>query len=129
MAHGDYTGQTKARLAQQAAEQAALAATSMTMVTQAVQEANTNEVIDLFCDKDYENLHTQRRVNPDTEEAEVVEVDVEDPQFKAVKFRASEDVDQITVGQGRESNLKAGRLYKAPRWVVQHLDAQGVVWH
>ena len=124
MAHGDFTGKNKARLAQQFAEQQALAAQSKTLVTQVVQEGSDN-VIDLFCDKDYENLVQLKQ----GENGEVTEVDVEDPKFKAVKFRASEDLDQITVGQGREFNLKAGRTYKAPRWVVEHLDAQGLVYH
>lgn len=128
MAHGDYTGQTKARLAHAAAEQSALAAQSMTMVSAAVQESRSNDVIDLFCDRDYENLQTRTQTNSDGT-ADVVEVDTIDPQFKAVKFRASEDVEQVTVGQGREFTLQAGRTYKAPRWVVEHLDTQGVVYH
>jgi hypothetical protein len=58
-----------------------------------------------------------------------VEVDTPDPAYQPVKFRASEDVDQVTVGQGREFNLMAGRIYKAPRWVVVHLDDKGLVYH
>lgn len=127
MAHGDYTGQTKARLAQQYADQVALAAQSKTLVTQVVTEGQ-NEEINLFVDKDYENLHTMKQVN-DNDELEVIEVDTTDPQFEAVKFRASEDLEQITVGQGREFSLHAGRVYVAPRWVVQHLDQQGLVYH
>ena len=124
MAHGDYTGQAKARLAHQFAEQQAFAAQSQTLVTQVVQEGR-NEVIDLFCEKDHENLYTKQ----DGESGEVIEVDTPDPQFEPVLFRANEDLDQVTVGQGREFNLKAGRTYKAPYWVVQHLDAQGLVYH
>ncbi len=127
MAHGDYTGQNKARLAQQYAEEQALAAQSKTLVTQVVTEGQ-NEEINLFVDKDYENLHSLRQVNDDGN-AEVIEVDTPDPQFEAVKFRASEDQDQVTVGQGREFNLKAGRTYVAPKWVAQHLDDKGMVWH
>lgn len=127
MAHGDYTGRLKQQLATEYAEQQQLAAHSKSMVTTTVQE-NKNEVVDLFIDKDYENLHTKRQV-ADNGELEVVEVDVEDPQFKPVRFRASDDVDQVTVGQGREFNLKAGRNYQAPRWVVEHLDSIGLVWH
>lgn len=127
MAHGDYTGQNKARLAQQHAEEIALAAQSKTLVTQVVTEGRDEE-INLFVDKDYENLHNLRRVNDDGT-AEVIEVDTPDPEFAAVKFRASEDIDQVTVGQGREFNLKAGRTHVAPKWVVRHLDDKGLVWH
>jgi hypothetical protein len=125
MAHGDYTGQRKAVLANQFAEQQTLAAQSKTLVTQVVQE-QSNQVIDLFTERDYENLQTLQRSG---EDGEVIVVDNPDPQFQAVKFRASEDLEQVTVGQGREFSLKGGRTYKAPKWVVEHLDSQGLVWH
>ena len=125
MAHGDYTGQRKAALAHQFAEEQALAAKSKTLVTQVVQEGQ-NEVVNLFTDRDYENL---QQLQENGESGEVIAVDVEDPEFQPVRFRASEDLDQITVGQGREFSLKAGRVYEAPKWVVRHLDTQGVVWH
>lgn len=124
MAHGDYTGQRKAVLANQYAEEQALAARSKTLVTQVVTE-HSNEVIDLFCDKDYENLQPQPQEGDNGE----VQVGVVEDQFKPVKFRSSEDLDQVTVGQGREFNLKAGHTYKAPRWVAEHLDNQGLVYH
>ena len=124
MAHGDYTGQNKARLAQQYAEQQQLAAQSTSLVTAVVQE-NRDQVIDLFCHLDYENLQPK----PSEDGDGVQQVDVQDPQFQPVKFRASETLDNITVGQGREFSLKEGRTYRAPRWVAQHLDNQGLVWH
>lgn len=124
MAHGDYTGQRKAVLAHKFAEEQQLAARSQTLVTQVVQEGQ-KEVIDLFCDKDYENLSRLQQ----GEGGEVVQVDVEDPQFQAVQFRASEDLDDVTVGQDRQFSLKSGRTYKAPLWVVRHLDEQGLVYH
>lgn len=127
MAHGDYTGQQKAALAQQFAEQQALAAQSKTLVTQVVQEGQ-NEVINLFNDDDRDNLAGRAQVGSDGE-LEVTEVDVVDPRYQAVRFRASEDLEAITVGQGREFNLKSGRTYEAPRWVVEHLDDKGLVWH
>ena len=130
MAHGDYTGQTKTRLAHQFAEEQALAAKSKTLVTQVVVEGETN-IIDLWTERDDQNLRQfQERPKQDGSDGlEVVEVDNEDPQFQPVVFRANEDLDQITVGQGREFNLKAGRQYRAPKWVRDHLDAQGLVYH
>lgn len=127
MAHGDYTGQAKARLAQKYAEEQALAAQNMSIISDVVREGQ-NEAISLMTEHDNENLHTVKRRN-DEGELEVIEVDTPDDQFQPVKFRASEDVDQVTVGQGREFSLLAGRTYIAPKWVAQHLDQQGVVWH
>lgn len=128
MAHGDYTGQAKARLAQKYAEEQALAAQSKSLTAEVVREGQETP-INLMTERDYENLNSKRQVNPESGETEVIEVDSPDPQFRAVKFRASEDVDDITVGQGREFSLLAGRNYIAPHWVVQHLDQQGVVYH
>lgn len=127
MAHGDYTGTQKARLATQFAEQQAFAAQNMTTVSE-ITRAASKETIDLWNDRDEENLRTKTVVG-DNDEAQVVEVDVEDPQFRPVKFMASETVDQVTVGQGRDFSLEAGRTYTAPRWVAQHLDEQGLVYH
>lgn len=128
MAHGDYTGKTKAALAQQHAEAAALAAQSMSMVTEVVRDQQDTP-ISLMTHLDEENLHVRKQVNQQTGDVDVIEVDTPDPAFQPVKFRASEDLEQVTVGQGREFNLLAGRNYIAPRWVVQFLDEKGVVWH
>jgi hypothetical protein len=100
-------------------------------VTQVVREEK-DTVVDLFVDRDYENLELAKSVNGPGDGG-VVEVgvisssDVE--QFQPVKFRAKEDAEQVTVGQGREFSIKAGRTYQAPRWVVEHLDVQDLVWH
>jgi hypothetical protein len=126
MAHGDYTGQAKTRLAQKYAEEQQLAASQMSLVTQVVQEGQ-NEAVDLWTHKDDEALQDfQQR---QSEGGDVVSVDADASQFDKVKFRAAEDLDQVTVGQGREFSLKGGRTYIAPRWVVEHLDDKGLVWH
>lgn len=133
MAHGDFTGRNKQRLAVEFADQQRLAAQSKTLVTQVVEEGR-NQTIDLFTDKDHENLAIAKQYAAEGfAEEGVVQVGVQTStdvnRYEAVKFRASEDLDQITVGQGREFSLKAGNTYQAPRWVVQHLDEQGLVWH
>lgn len=129
MAHGDYTGQNKARLAQQYAEEQALAAKSKTLVTQVVTEGS-KETVSLWCDKDDENLERAKQATSAGANGEVLIGSPDDISlYQPVKFRASEDLDQVTVGQDREFNLAAGRTYTAPKWVVQHLDAQGLVWH
>ena len=125
MAHGDYTGQTKTRLAQAHAEEQQFAATKMSLVSQVVEEGRNNE-IDLWTELDDRDLARWRKEH--AEEGTVL-VDDTPENMKKVRFRASEDLDQVTVGQGREFNLKAGYTYLAPLWVVQHLDGQGLVWH
>ena len=126
MAHGDYTGNNKAVLAQKFAEQQQLAAQNMSLVSQVVED-NRHEVIDLFTDADHEAK--SRWVPSEDGSDDVVEVDVNDPRLEPVKFRASETVDQITIGRDRNFNLKKGQVYQAPRWVVEHLDEKELVWH
>src|SRR6476469_9176550 len=118
MAHGDYTGNSKAALAQKFQQQQELAAKNMSMVNAVVQEHRTDP-INLFTEQDYEALHAL--VPAEDGSDEVIAVDVEDPRLKAAKFQASETVDQVTVGKDRHFNLQAGQVYIAPFWVVQHL--------
>lgn len=124
MAHGDYTGQQKSALAKRFAQEQQLAAKSTALVTQVVTESR-DDVINLFVDRDWDNLQRDQVGEGDG----VTEVGVQDPLFQAVKFRASEDLDEVTVGQDRQFTLEAGRVYEAPKWVVEHLDVQGLVYH
>lgn len=127
MAHGDYTGMRKADLAQRHAAEQQLAASSMSLVSQVVQEERSG-VIDLRTDEDRYN--EKHRLNPSPEEDGGVQVvDVEDPAMQPQKFRCRETLDQVTVGKDREYNLEEGRIYVAPRWVVEHLDEKGLVYH
>lgn len=127
MAHGDYTGNSKAALARAAAEEQQLAATRMSMVSTAVAEAHQG-TIDL-CTEEDKMLHDGLKAG----NVEVDGVTLHDQDkialYGPVKFRASEDLEDVTVGQNRHFTLKAGQTYKAPRWVAQHLDSQGLVLH
>jgi hypothetical protein len=125
MAHGDYTGQKKQVLANQFAQEQALAAQSKTLVTQVVREGR-DAVTSLFGEKDEEFLAQYREAQQD---GDTVEVDSTPPEWEAVQFRASEDLDEVTVGQDRQFNLRSGQVYVAPKWVVTHLDTQGLVRH
>lgn len=126
MAHGDYTGQRKAALAHQYAEQQQLAAQSKTLVTQVVTEGQ-NEVIDLRTDEDRYRAEHASVQQEGSDEVQVV--DVKDPLWQPMKFRASEDIDQVTIGKDHEFSLKGGRTYILPRWKVEHLDEKGLVYH
>lgn len=125
MAHGDYTGQRKSDLAQKFHKEQTLRAKELSLVTATVAAEN-QETIDLTV-QDPDAKKTQ--VNPETGDIEVVEVNLEDPQFQSVTFRSRETVDGVTVGRDNNYNLEEGRTYRAPRWVVEHLDRQGLVYH
>lgn len=129
MAHGDYTGQQKAVLAQRYAEQQKLAANQLTLVSQVVAEAS-KETIDLNTEEDNEAREAGLALtDPDDPESEVIVVDSEDPSLASVQFRASDTVEDITIGKDRVLNIQQGQNYTAPRWVVDHLDEKQLVWH
>lgn len=123
MAHGDYTGSAKALLAQKFQEEQALAAKQMSLVSQVVEE-NRSNVVDLRTHEDHEAWDKQYE-GPNGETL----VGADDPQLTPVKFRASDTVEQITIGKDRVYNLEQGQTYIAPRWVVGHLDEKQLVWH
>jgi hypothetical protein len=125
MAHGDYTGNTKAELARKFAQQQQFAAQNMSLVSQVVSDGRS-QVVDLTTDADREMVANTRI---STEGDDVQEVDVNDPSLEPVKFQASETVEQVTVGKDRQFNLEAGQVYQAPRWVVEHLDEKDLVRH
>lgn len=127
MAHGDYTGQQKAVLAQQYADQQQLAASSMSMVSQVVTEGRNN-VIDLRTPEDIWREQHGLEEDPSSEDG-VIQVDKKDPQYQPVQFRCRETLEQVTVGKDREFSLEEGRIYKAPQWLASHLDDKGLVYH
>lgn len=127
MAHGDYTGNSKAELARAAQEQQQLAASRMSMVSAAVAEAH-QAIIDLRTEEDkalYEDLKAGNVAVEGITQHDQIQVDA----WKPVKFRASEDLEDVTVGKDRHFTLKAHQAYKAPKWVAAHLDSQGLVLH
>ncbi len=129
MAHGDYTGTTKAQLARAAAEEQQFAASRMAMVTEAVQTAQQGTV-DLFTHEDRAYLDfLKSQVSEEGVHEIPVEVQQQREEWSPVKFRASEDLDDITVGQDRHFSLRAGQTYVAPRWVAAHLDQKSRALH
>lgn len=126
MAHGDYTGQNKATLARAAAEEQQFAANRMSMVHEVVAAAQQGTV-DLYTAEDWDFWNA---IKDGIQEEGVQEVtpDLID-QWQPVKFRASEDLEDVTVGVDRQFTLKAGQSYKAPRWVATHLNNQALVLH
>lgn len=127
MAHGDYTGNSKAALAQQFAKQQQLAAQHTSLVSQVVSE-NRQQNINLFNEVDNEALHLASQ--PREEGDGVQEFEPGDTSLlQPVKFQAGETVEDVTVGKDRSFNLESGQVYTAPLWVVQHLDEKSLVRH
>lgn len=151
MAHGDYTGNQKSKLATQFALEQQAAARRLSMIDQAVEEAS-QETIDLIPGgySDFEEyqvakneekrayqdkmreLYPSRYPKPSEDEIEIEEIDLDaDDENAPYLFRASDTVEGVSLGNGGESifDLKAGQSYRAPKWCVEHLNEKDLVWH
>lgn len=48
---------------------------------------------------------------------------------RLVTIRVNEDLDNVTIGVDNHYNFQAGRQYKVPKNVADHLEEKGYVWH
>ncbi len=51
-----------------------------------------------------------------------------DPEEKVV-VRFNCDLEEVTIGHGNTFTFKQGQKYRLPRWVAEHFDEKGVLWH
>lgn len=116
---GDYTGQQKAALAEQHAEEQKAKAANVSMAT-AQAEAEAKEPVDL--------TPVQPEVQEEVVDDVVVTRDV-DVKEETKSFRVNEDLEMVTIGHGNHYNFERGREYRAPKSIYDYLDARGFIWH
>jgi len=46
-----------------------------------------------------------------------------------VKLRVNTDLEDVTIGQGNTFTFYRNKIYTVPKWVYDHLDEKGYVWH
>jgi hypothetical protein len=51
-----------------------------------------------------------------------------DPNEKVI-IRVNCDLEEVTLGYGNTVSFKEGGRYRVPRWMADHLDEKGLVWH
>lgn len=51
-----------------------------------------------------------------------------DPEEKVV-VRFNCDLEEVTIGHGNTFTFEQGKKYRLPRWVAEHFDEKGVLWH
>lgn len=90
----------------------------MSMATASIA-ADKDEVIDL----------TAPKPEPEAESVGDVEVSAVTVEDDLVNFRVNTTMEQVTIGAGNHFDFIEGQQYRAPRWVYQHLDEKGVVYH
>ena len=113
----DHTGNQKAILAEQHAEELAKRKDEIAM-HQAQQKAGLDEPI---------ALDDKGRTIQNVSEEVVAEGPVEIPP-ETVNIRIACDLEKVTIGQGTEFDFKEGQVYTVPLHVAQHLDRLGYVW-
>ena len=116
---GDFTGRTKADLAEKHAKEQEAAAASVAMAT-AAAAAEEQETQDL--------VPRPEPVAPveTTDDIAVTSVEVEEP---LVEFRVNDSLNQVTIGHGNHYDFVEGQKYRAPRYVYDHLEEKGLIWH
>ena len=153
--HGDLTARTKAKLLEEHAKEQNLKAQRMAMIDVQAQERKDG-VVDLTdpnrdddgvrapesVDLTQEEIQRQAPaqnitagqqpdvpVAPEPDEVQSQSVDVENPGLRLVEFRVNESVPQVTVGHGNTFDLVEGQKYKAPKYVYDHLEEKGLIYH
>lgn len=108
----DFTGREADRLAKERDAAAARDAAELTMITQAEQEEKDETVVDYV-----ERPQEAQPSGP---------VEVRQPHRTV---RINMDLEKVTYGAGNHYDFEAGRTYRLPSDLADHLDAKGFVWH
>jgi hypothetical protein len=115
---GDLTGRQKIALAEEHAAEQEARAGQIALATAAAAEAEA-EPVDLQPNQ------------PEVQEEIVGEVAVTqdvDVQEEIVEFRVN-DTFEATIGHGNDYSFQEGRSYRAPRFIRDHLEEKGLIWH
>lgn len=54
------------------------------------------------------------------------EVEVKD---EIVSFKVRENLEAVTIGAGTFYNFEEGKTYKYPKYIYDHLEEKGMIWH
>lgn len=128
---GDFTGQQKAKLAKEHAEEVARRGDELAMMEAAEQEAAQNRVTD------YTQGTPDAPIILDSIE-DLTQADEElllDPDSVALReqpvrtIRVNADLERVTIGAGNHYTFREGEKYKVPAFVADHLEEKGYVWH
>lgn len=110
----DYTGLQRAVLTSEAKAAQEDAAHQLTMITAAAEEAK-HGTIEIGTPKEV--------VTVDDDGAPVVVAE------KMKKFRVNTTLEKVTIGVGNHFDFVEGQKYKAPKYVYDHLNEKGYIWH
>ncbi len=149
---GDVTGRKREQLSAEQAEEINRRQGEMAMITAERQRAFDEDVVDPLTREiikpsgdtismDAEPDDAPRLIS--TGAAQIEELPDPKPNISAVGTRTSLasdpdekviirvncDLDEVTLGYGNTVSFKQGGKYRVPRWVANHLEEKGLVWH
>lgn len=129
-APGDYTGRQTAKLRKEAAEKDADRSKQLSMATAAEQERIDNTIVDYSeANRPVEEEAPAGAFDTyDVDTDDVVEVEQEGDSTPMVLIRLNADL-KTNVGYRQYYEFEAGRRYRVPKHVADHLDEKGYVWH
>lgn len=140
---GDFTGQAKAKLAREHAEQVAAREGELGMMEAAEAEAAQNRVTDythgasnpvILDDPDVVARAEEVLRNQDDQPYLVDEVHVIGDEPGATRTRPSRTIrinatlESVTIGAGNHYTFNEGEKYTVPADVADHLEEKGFVW-
>lgn len=146
---GDVTGRKREQLARELSEEIKEREGNLAMITVERQRSMDEDVVDpLTREIITEKTGAVRRMDEDEDDAprvlgtgdnsieELVEPKADpsapqlarDPMEKVI-IRVNADLDEVTLGYGNTVSFKEGGRYRVPRWMAEHLDEKGLVWH
>lgn len=151
---GDATGRKREQLSREHAEEVARREGEIAMVTAERSRSRDEDVIDpLTREIINEDTGAVTRMDADDEDeapriigvgnsaieeiqeakatrgkTAVVERTQDYLQEKVI-IRVNADLENVTLGYGNVVDFKEGNRYRVPRWVAEHLDEKGLVWH
>lgn len=128
---GDFTGQAKAKLAKEHAEEVAKREGELAMMEAAEQEAAQNRVTDytagnlsepVILDSVEDVAAAEQEIQMDSEGVTVREAPTR-------TIRVNSDLESVTIGAGNHYSFNEGEKYKVPAHVAEHLEEKGYIWH
>ena len=136
--HGDFTGQQKAKLAKEHAEEVAKREGELSMMAEREAIEAQNRVTDY-------TQGTQPTILDDPEsvaraeaelqrgglgdDVQVLDGDVETRERPDRVIIVNTDLEQITIGAGNHYSFNEGEKYRVPAHVADHLEEKGLIWH
>ena len=136
--HGDFTGQQKAKLAKEHAEEVAKREGELSMMAEQEAIAAQNRVTDytqgttpeVIDDPDVvaaAEAELQRAALND--DVQVLDGDVETRERPDRTIIVNTDLEQVTIGAGNHYSFNEGEKYRVPAHVADHLEEKGLIWH